>query len=49
MLVFNYYCNLFSFIKNSESLENVEKLSYVLGSELRESQFDGLLALQLIG
>ena len=28
-----------------ESLENVEKLSYVLGSELWESKFDGLLAL----
>ena len=28
-----------------EPLENVEKLSYVLGSELWESKFDGLLAL----
>ena len=28
-----------------ESLENVEKSSYVLGSELWESKFDGLLAL----
>ena len=28
-----------------ESLENVEKLSYVLGSKLWESKFDGLLAL----
>ena len=28
-----------------ESLENVEKPSYVLGSELWESKFDGLLAL----
>ena len=28
-----------------ESLENVEKSSYVLGSELCESKFDGLLAL----
>ena len=28
-----------------ESLENVEKASYVLGSELWESKFDGLLAL----
>ena len=28
-----------------ESLENVEKSSYVLGSELWESRFDGLLAL----
>ena len=28
-----------------ESLENVEKLSYVLGSELWESKFDGLLSL----
>ena len=27
------------------SLENVEKSSYVLGSELWESRFDGLLAL----
>ena len=27
------------------SLENVEKSSYVLGSELWESKFDGLLAL----
>ena len=27
-----------------ESLENVEKSSYVLGSELWESKFDGLLA-----
>ena len=29
-----------------ESLENVEKSSYVLGSELWESKFDGLLALE---
>ena len=29
-----------------ELLDNVEKLSYVLGSELWESKFDGLLALQ---
>ena len=28
-----------------ESLENMEKSSYVLGSELWESKFDGLLAL----
>ena len=28
-----------------ESLGNVEKLSYVLGSELWESKFDGLLGL----
>ena len=28
-----------------ESLENVEKSFYVLGSELWESKFDGLLAL----
>ena len=28
-----------------ESLENVEKLSYVLGSELWKSKFDGLLSL----
>ena len=28
-----------------ESLENVEKSSFVLGSELWESKFDGLLAL----
>ena len=28
-----------------ESLDNVEKSSYVLGSELWESKFDGLLAL----
>ena len=28
-----------------ESLENVEKSSYVLGSELWESKFDGLIAL----
>ena len=28
-----------------ELLENLEKLSYVLGSELWESKFDGLLAL----
>ena len=28
-----------------ESLENVEISSYVLGSELWESKFDGLLAL----
>ena len=28
-----------------ESLENVKKLSYVLGSELCESKFDGLLGL----
>ena len=28
-----------------ESLENVEKLSYVLGCELWESKFDGLLGL----
>ena len=31
--------------ENFESLENVEKSSYVLGNELRESKFDGLLAL----
>ena len=29
----------------TESLENVDKSSYVLGSELWESKFDGLLAL----
>ena len=29
----------------TESLDNVEKLSYVLGSELWESKFDGLLSL----
>ena len=28
-----------------ESLENVEKSSYVLGSELWESKFDGFLGL----
>ena len=28
-----------------ELLENLEKSSYVLGSELRESKFDGLLSL----
>ena len=28
-----------------ESLRNVDKLSYVLGSELWESKFDGLLGL----
>ena len=28
-----------------ESLDNVDKLSYVLGSELWESKFDGLLSL----
>ena len=28
-----------------ESLENVEKLSYVLGSEVWESKFNGLLSL----
>ena len=28
-----------------ESLENVEKLSYVLGSELWDSKFNGLLGL----
>ena len=28
-----------------ESLENVEKLSYVLGTELWESRFDGFLSL----
>ena len=28
-----------------ESLDKVEKLSYVLGSELWESKFDGLLSL----
>ena len=28
-----------------ESLENVEKSSYVLGNELWESKFDGLLGL----
>ena len=33
-------------LHNFESLENVEKSSYVLlGSELWESKFDGLLAL----
>ena len=31
--------------KDFESLENVDKSSYVLGSELWESKFDGLLAL----
>ena len=31
--------------ENFESLENVEKSSYVLGSELWESKFNGLLAL----
>ena len=31
--------------ENFESLENVKKSSYVLGSELWESKFDGLLAL----
>ena len=29
----------------TELLDNVEKLSYVLGSELWESKFDGLLSL----
>ena len=28
-----------------ESLDNIEKLSYVLGNELWESKFDGLLSL----
>ena len=28
-----------------ESLDNIEKSSYVLGSELWESKFDGLLSL----
>ena len=28
-----------------ELLDNVEKSSYVLGSELRKSKFDGLLSL----
>ena len=32
-------------MRTFESLENVEKSSYVLGSELWESKFDGLLAL----
>ena len=47
---------LYSFMKNLqelleddyedfESLENVEKSFYVIGSELWESKFDGLLAL----
>ena len=31
--------------EDSESLESVEKMSFVLGSELWESKFDGLLAL----
>ena len=31
--------------KDFESLDNVEKLSYVLGSELWESKFNGLLSL----
>ena len=31
--------------KDFESIKNVEKSSYVLGSELWESKFDGLLAL----
>ena len=30
---------------DSESLDNVEKSSYVLGSELWEGKFDGLLSL----
>ena len=33
------------YYEDFESLENVEKSSYVLGSELWESKFDGLLAL----
>ena len=50
-----YFTVVVSFMKNLqelleddyedfESLENVEKSSYVLGSELWESKFDGLLA-----
>ena len=31
--------------ENFESLDKVEKSSYVLGSELWESRFDGLLSL----
>ena len=31
--------------KDFESLDNVEKLSYMLGSELWESKFNGLLSL----
>ena len=34
-----------SFYNNFESLENIENLSYVLGSELWESKFDGVLSL----
>ena len=33
------------YYEDFESLENVEKSSYVLGSEQWESKFDGLLAL----
>ena len=34
-----------SIYEDFESLDNVEKSSYVLGSGLRESKFDGLLSL----
>ena len=36
---------LYDDYKDFESLENVDKSSYVLGSELCESIFDGLLGL----
>ena len=32
-------------MRTLKSLENAEKSAYVLGSELRESKFDGVLAL----
>ena len=34
-----------SFYDNFESLDDVENSSYVLGSELWESKFDGLISL----
>ena len=37
--------NTYNYYEDFESLENVEKSSYVLGSELWESKFNGLLAL----
>ena len=48
-LFISFMKKLQEFLENDyedfESLENVEKSSYVLGSELWESKFDGLLAL----
>ena len=40
-----YYYNYNSYIIIMKSLDKVEKSSYVLGSELWESKFDGLLSL----